>query len=180
MMRTILATALASVLVLSGCGNKEDEQAKASISDYFTQQQSGQQGASMKEKDANCIADGMVEDIGVDQLKKYKILKEDGTFNKSATNFKMSKDDSEVMADAFLKCTDVIKTMKSQIAKDPAAQNPEAKKCFEETLTEDKVRGMLVANFSGDQESAGQFQSELMKCAAAGQPTQTPTPKPKK
>ncbi|HLN76229.1 MAG TPA: hypothetical protein VK204_04235 [Nocardioidaceae bacterium] len=180
MKRTILATMLASALVLSGCGNKEDEQAKASISDYFTQQQAGQQGASMKKKEADCLASGMVDDIGVEQLKKYKILKEDGSFNKEAQGFTMSKDDSEVMADAFLKCTDTIKTMKAQIASDPSAQTPEAKKCFAETLTEDKVRSMLVANFSGDQKKATEFQSELMKCAAAGQPapSQAPSPAP--
>lgn len=169
MKRTILAAALASALILSGCGNNEDEQAKTAITNYFTHQ-SGQQ-APMKKKDATCLADGMVKGIGVDQLKKYHVLKEDASFNKNIKNFKMSKDDSQTLADTFMKCTNVVETMKTQAAASPAGQTPEGKQCFEATLTEDKVRAMLVASFSGDRQQATQFQSELMKCASAGAPT---------
>ena len=176
MKRTVLSALLASVLVLSGCGSSEDDDAKTAISDYFSQQQANQQGAAMKEKEADCLAEGMVDDIGVDQLKEYKILNDDGSFNKKVQSFEMSQDDAEVMADSFLSCTDTVEQMKTQVESAPNAESPEAQKCFEETLTEENVRSMMVASFSGDQEKAGEFQNELMQCAAAGMPTPAPTP----
>lgn len=182
MKRSILAALTASVLVLSGCGSNEDEEAKTAISDYFQQQQQtagGQQAPAMKKKDAECLADGMVDGIGVDHLKDYKILNEDNSFNKKVSNFEMSQDDAEVMADSFLDCTDTMKQMQDQIAAG-AGQSPEAKKCFEDALTREKVRSMFVANFSGDQKKAGELQGELMKCSSlvAGAPSQAPSESP--
>jgi hypothetical protein len=176
MKRSILSVALASLLVLSACGSNEDEQAKSSISDYMAKQQPGQQ-ASMKKKDADCIADGMVDGIGVDQLKKYKVLNDDASFNNDVKGLKMSKDDSEVLADTYMKCTDVVKSFKTQAASTPAGQTAEGKKCLDETVTEDNIRTMLVASFSGDQQSAMKFQTDLMKCSTAGAPS--PSAKPK-
>lgn len=181
MKRTVLPALLASVLVLSGCGASEDDEAKTAISDYFTEQ-GGQQGAAMKEKEADCLADGMVDDIGVDQLKEYKILNDDGSFNKEIQSFEMSEEDAEVMADSFLECTDTLEQMKSQIESAPSAGSPEAQECFDELLSEDNVRSMLAASFSGDQEKANEFQTELMECASAGMPApgSSPTPAPDK
>ncbi|HSE08136.1 MAG TPA: hypothetical protein VLB29_05680 [Nocardioidaceae bacterium] len=178
MKRTVLPALLASVLVLSGCGNSGDDEAKTAISDYFSQQQGGQQGSSLKEGQADCVAGQMVDDIGVDQLKEYKVLNDDGSFNEKIQGFEMSQEDAEVMANAFLTCTDTLDQMRSQIESAPQASSPEAKKCFDELLNEENIRSMMVASFSGDQEKAAEFQQELMGCAAAGMPSPDSTPSP--
>jgi hypothetical protein len=178
MKRTVLPALLASVLVLSGCGNSEDDEAKTAISDYFTQQQGGQQGATMKKGEADCLAGRMVDDIGVDQLKEYEVLNDDGSFNEKIQGFEMSEEDAEVMAEGFLTCTDTLESMRSQVESAPTASSPEGKKCFDELLTEENVKSMMVASFSGDKEKAAEFQQELMGCATAGMPTPGATPSP--
>lgn len=178
MKRTVLPALLASVLVLSGCGNSEDDEAKTAIADYFTTEQSGQQASAMKKDQADCVAGRMVDDIGVDQLKEYKVLNDDGSFNEKIQGFEMSEEDAEVMADAFLTCTDTLESMKKQVAAAPSASSPEGKACFDELLTEENVKSMMVASFSGDQEKATEFQQDLMGCATAGMPTPGATPSP--
>ncbi len=174
MKRSILAALVASVLVLSGCGSNEDEEAKTAISDYLMEQQANQQMISLKDKEADCISDGMVDGIGVDKLKEYGFLNEDGSVNKDAKTPEMSKGDAKVMVDSMFDCTDVMKTMQAELAKSMGDQPPAVKKCFDEELTEDAVRGMLEATFAGDQEQAGQeLMGPLMKCAtgASGLPS---------
>ena len=172
MKRTILAAVLASALVLTGCGNNEDEQAKTAISKYLVEQQSDAQVVTLKKKDADCISDGMVEGIGVDQLKKYGFLNEDGTVNKDAKSLKMSKEDSKTMVDSMFDCTDVMATVKDRLASQMGTQSAEVKKCVDDAVTEKAVRAMLEASFAGDQATASKALIEpLTKCAMAGQPT---------
>jgi hypothetical protein len=169
MKRSILSVALASVLVLSGCGTSEDDEAKDSISTYLMKQQASGQMVALKQGEADCISDGMVEGVGVDQLKEYGFLNDDGTVNEKAETPKMSKDDSTSMVDSMFRCTDVMKTIKTQLGKSMGEQPPAVKECFDENLTEDAVRAMLVATFQGDQDKAGQaLLGPLMQCTSAG------------
>lgn|SRR5512139_2116972 len=174
MKRSILSALLASVLVLSGCGSSEDEEAKTAISDYLMKQQANRQMIQLKEKEADCISDGMVDGIGVDQLKEYGFLNEDGSVNKDAKTPKMSAEDSKTMVNSMFDCTDVMATMKAELAKSMGDQPAEVKECFDKELTEGAVRGMLEATFAGDQQKAGQeLMGPLMKCAtgASGLPS---------
>lgn len=167
MKRSILSAALASLLVLGACGANEDEQAKSSISSYLMKQQANDKMISLKKSEADCISGGMVDGIGVDQLKKYGFLKDDGTVNAKAQTPKMSKADSKTMVDSMFRCTDVMKTMQHQLTTSMGDQPAEVKKCFQEALTEDAVRGMLVASLSGNQNQASQqLLGPLMKCAS--------------
>ena len=169
MKRSILAAVLASALVLSGCGADEDEEAKTAISDYLMKQQDNAQMISLQQEEADCISDGMVDGIGVDQLKEYGFLKEDGSVNQSVETPEMSKEDAKTMVGSMFDCTDVMTTMREQLSKSMGEQPAEVKECFDEALTEEAVRAMLVANLSGDQEKAGQeLIGPLMKGATGG------------
>jgi len=169
MKRTVLSALLASVLVLSGCGASEDDEAKTAISDYLMEQQADDQMITLEEGEADCISEGMVDGIGVDKLKEYGFLKEDGTVNENAETPEMSEGDAETMVDSMFDCTDVMATMQDELAKSMGDQPAEVKDCFEEALTEEAVRDMLVATFAGNQDEAGKaLMGPLMECATAG------------
>jgi hypothetical protein len=169
MKRTILSAAVASLLVLSACAANEEEEAKESISAYLMEQQNESQMISLNEEEADCISEDMVDGIGVDQLKEYGLLKEDGTVAKNAEAGPMKEEDAEVMVDAMFECTDVMATIKEELAASMGQQSDEVKQCFDDALTEEAVRGMLVATFTGDQERANQeLVGPLMACAQGG------------
>ena len=169
MKRTVLSALLASVLVLSGCGNSEDDEAKTAISDYLMEQQANQQMIQLEQSEADCISGGMVDGIGVDKLTEYGFLNEDGSVNKNAETPKMEQEDAETMVSSMFDCTDVMATMKDELAKSMGDQPAEVKDCFEEALTEEAVRDMLVATFEGNQDEAGKaLMGPLMECATPG------------
>jgi len=169
MKRSILAAVLASALVLSGCGADEDEEAKTAISDYLMKQQDNAQMISLEQEEADCISDGMVDGIGVEKLKEYGFLKEDGSVNESVETPEMSEGDAKTMVDSMFDCTDVMTTMREELSKSMGEQPAEVQECFDEALTEEAVRTMLAANLSGDQEKAQQeLLGPLMKCATGG------------
>lgn len=170
MKRTILSTVLASLLVLSGCGGGEEDEAKTAISDYLMEQQDDAQMITLKEGEADCIAGDMVDGIGVDKLKEYGFLNEDGSVNKDSKQTpEMSKGDSEVMVDAMFGCTDVMDTMRNELATAMGSATPEMQECFEKALSEEMVRSVLVATFSGDEAAAQQeLMGPLGECITGG------------
>ena len=135
MKRSILPALLAAVLVLSGCGASEDDEAKTAISDYLMEQQADDQMITLEQGEADCISEGMVDGIGVDKLKEYGFLKEDGTVNENAETPEMAQGDAETMVDSMFDCTDVMATMQDELAKSMGDQPAEVKDCFEEALT---------------------------------------------
>lgn len=171
MRRTILSAVLASVLVLSGCGESEEDKAKTELSSYLIDQQKESQMVDLKKDESDCIADGMVDGIGVDQLKEYGLLNEDATVNKDAETPKMSQKDAEVMVDSMFECTDVMATMQEQLSSAAGGQTPEVRTCLEDALDEEVVRGVLVGTFTGEQEQAQQdLMAALGACLAPGTP----------
>jgi hypothetical protein len=170
MKRTALAAALASALVLGGCGGADEEdRAKESISVYLVEQQAEGQMVSLDEEGADCIADAMVEGIGVDQLQDYGLVDEDGEVLEDARTTAMEREDAEVMVDAVFDCTDVMTTMEEELATATGGQTPEVRECLQDTLTEDLVREALVENFSGNEQEAQQrLMAPLAECITGG------------
>lgn len=171
MKRTVLSLSLASVLVLSGCGGgSEDAEAKKAISTYLMDQQQEQEVLALEQGEADCISEDMVDGIGVEKLKEYGFLNEDGTVNEDdSTDPEMAQGDAEVMVDAIFDCADVMTTVRDEMTKSMGDVTPEMKECFDEALSDDLVRGMLVASFTGKEDQATQELTEpLMKCALGG------------
>lgn len=175
MKRTVLAVALSSILLVSACaGGGEDQEAKDNIAASLMDQQSEADMMTLEQKDADCIAEDMVDGIGVDQLTEYGFLKKDGSVNDELGDLTMSQEDAETMADSMFECTDAMEEVQKQLETSLGKQDPAVKKCFDEALTEDVVRGMLVATFTGDQDSeaAQKLVAPIMECATQGGGTQ--------
>ena len=82
---------------------------------------------SMSQKDADCIGNGLVDKIGVEQLQTYKLLDKNLKTNDSVTNAKMSAKDAGSASDVLFGCTDVQGMMKQAITKSgnlPPAVSP--------------------------------------------------------
>lgn len=170
MNRPLLAATLTLTVLLGGCvGDDEEAKAKTAISEHLMEEQEDQQMIAMEQQEADCISEGMVDGIGVDKLKEYGFLNEDATVNKDVETPTMSQGDAEVMVDSMFECTDVMATMKKELAGATGGQSPEMQACFEEALTEDLVRTVLVATFAGDEQKAQEeLTGPLGKCMTDG------------
>jgi uncharacterized protein with LGFP repeats len=174
MRRTLAATAIAALtLALSACGggSEDDETAAKAISDSIMNEQDGG-GATdvfaMKRSEADCIGDGFVDEIGVEQLQEYGFITED-LKAEPMTSVKMETADAEAATGVLFDCADVTELMSEAMA---AGQQVDKKtrECLEEVLTEDKLRTMFTLMFSGKQDQANQeVVRPLMECAAPAQ-----------
>lgn len=169
MSKTVLALLLAALLGLAGCGGGTEETAKSSIADSLMKQQPDQPAAkmlSLERDEAECIADGMVDGIGVDQLQEYGMLTEEGTVDQSVGDVKLSRKDAETLTDAMFSCTDVRQMVRKSLAKEMGDQDKAVRACVDKVLTEDALRSMFVAVFSGNSDDASkELVGPLMNCA---------------
>ena len=175
MKRTLLALTSVAVLALSGCGGdgagsgggglSSDEQTVAdNLSKTLREEEGGT--ISVSQKEADCIGEDMATGVGVEKLQEYGIVKDDLSINKNPNEVTMSTGDAETAADAFLGCTDVQAMIDQGIGEQLAGQPPAVKKCFEEALTDERVRSILVGTFSGKQQQAQQeLVKPVMECA---------------
>ena len=169
-MKKTLAALVVAVLpfTLSSCGSNEDAEASKALSASIMKSQKESDNASqffsLKQKDADCIGDGLVEKIGTDQLKEYKLLTDDLKANKDVTSTKISTDDAESATDVLFECTDVPGMMQKAVA--DTGQIPAAMKdCVNKALNEDNLRSMFTKVFSGkEQEAQKELIQPMMKC----------------
>ena len=170
MNRPLLAAVLATTVLLAGCaGDDEEARAQTAISEHLMTEQEDQQMIAMEQEEADCISEGMVDGIGVDELKEYGFLNDDATVNQDVETPTMSQGDAEVMVDSMFECTDVMATMKEELAKATGGQTPEMQACFDEALTEDLVRTVLVATFAGEEQKAQEeLTGPLGECMTGG------------
>lgn len=162
-----IAVLVALAATLSACGGGgDDAKAADAISDSIvSDQNAGSDVMQVNREDADCIGDGLVDKIGTEQLQEYGLLTEDLKVDKQVTNVKFSTEDAKAATDTLFDCTDVM----GMISKSMPTQGMDeaTRKCIEDVLTEDAVRGMFVNMFSGKQDEASQALVEpMMKCAA--------------
>jgi len=174
-MKTILAAAAATMLALtlSSCGGNDDAEASQAISASIMKSQSSSgdsasQLLSLKKKEADCIGSGLVDKIGTDQLKQYKLLTKDNKAGQDVTQVKMSKGDAESATDVLFGCTDVPAMMKK--AMNSSGQVPaQMRSCVDKTLNEQALRGMFTNVFQGNEEQAKKdLITPMMRCAQSG------------
>lgn len=172
MKKTVLALTIAFMLALTGCGgggggaSSEDSKAADNISDFLVEQEEGQGVVDVPREDADCIADGMVDEIGVDQLEEYGFLEGDGKVAGDLDGMKMSTEDAEAMTNTMFDCTDVMAMMKESMAAQMGGQDPALEKCIDEVFTEDRTKALLTGLFSGKEAEVGkELQAPMMECA---------------
>lgn len=160
-----LAACALLLLPVAGCGgNGDDEKAARELSKSL---RADDNDLPVSKKQADCIADDMVENVGTEDLQKYGILDKDLKAKDEVGEVKMSKDDAEGAADAMMNCVDAQKLVVDAVG---TSLGEEAGKCLEDSLEDDAIREFFVGLFSGDQDEASKKLVEpMMKCAAENQ-----------
>ena len=179
MTRTLAVAAIVGLaLALTGCsasdsGSGADQQqgeAAQAISDSIMGEQDGatEDVFAMKRAEADCIGQGFVDDIGVEQLQEYGYLTED-LKAKPLTSVTMGTADAEAATSVLFDCADVLGLMEQAISTGQKL-DPKTQKCLHDVLTEDKLRSMFTLLFSGKHDQAGQeVIAPMMECAAPQQ-----------
>ena len=159
--RTIGAVAVLA-LALTSCGSDDDAASKA-ISESIMD--SSDDTFNLDQKQADCIGDGMVEEIGTDQLVEYGLITEDNKASDTIDSVKMSEGDAGSAADVMQDCADIKEVFTSAMGSDIPE---EAATCIDENLTDEVLHDFLVAVFMNDQEGGTQnLMTALQECMQA-------------
>ena len=148
--RTIGAVA-ALALSLTACGGGDDEQASKALSDSIME--SNDQTFEVTREQADCLGDGMVEEIGTDQLVEYGIITEELEAADGIEGVEMSQGDAESAADVMSGCADIKELFTGAMGDNIPA---EAQACIDENLTDEVLNKFLVAVFQNDMEGGQQ------------------------
>ncbi len=158
-----LAAAAAVLMTLSACGGGSGDEGKAKEAIAKELMTSGSSDFSFEQKDADCVAEGMVDKIGVEKLVDYGILTDNMSAEKAPSDVKLSDEDANAAADVFVGCMDVSQVIKDAMGTD---LSPEIADCLDKALTDDVLHDFMVAAFKGDDSSdamAG-LTEPLMQC----------------
>lgn len=160
--RTIGAVGVLA-LALAACGGTDDEAASKAIADSIMD--SNDETFEVTQKQADCVGEGMVDEIGADQLVEYGIITEDNKAGDGIESVKMSEDDAQAAADTMQDCADIKEIFTGAMGELPE----EAQTCIDEKLTDDVLNEFLVSVFMDDQEAGQQnLMTALTECMAAG------------
>lgn len=128
-------------------------------------------GSKVTAKQAQCIADGTVADVGLDRLQKYGIITKDLTVDSGVQGVKMTPADADELAKVFVSCIDSERLVEQQFlsgSKVSAAQ----KKCLRDVIDESATRQILSRSFQGQRpvDVYAGVRGELRGCARLGAP----------
>ena len=157
------AVLLAASSLLVGCGANDDETASKNIKASILKEDVA--GANLTEKQAGCLSDNIVEDIGVEQLKKYGLLDDELKVDEQLTDMELKEGDADSMANAFTTCVDAEELIEKQFSQTASSMTDEQLQCIKDLLTEEKVEQVLSLTFQGkSDEISGSLQGDLVKC----------------
>ena len=157
-----LGAVVVLALSLTACG-QDEEAASTAISDSIME--SNDQTFEVTQEEADCVGDGMVEEIGVDKLTEYGIITEDLKADGGIDSVEMSEGDAGSAADVMSDCADIKELFTSATSELPE----EAQQCVEENLSDEVLHDFLVAVFMNDQEGGQQdLMGALQECITAG------------
>lgn len=164
-MKKMTVTVLVTVsLLLTGCGASDDDKAKENIKASILEEDEIA-GTKVSDEDATCLSDGIVDEIGTDQLKEYELLNDDLEVESEVGNVKMEEGDADAMANVFVDCVEAEKMLEEQFSQMTGSLTPEQQDCMKEVLDEEKVKEIMSATFQGD--TAGMqssLQEDFMTC----------------
>ena len=158
-----LAVSLISVALLAGCGTSESDQAKAALKASFLKAvNDGTVPVSFDPSSAKCVADRMVDGIGVDRLKKYKLVKP----NADLSNLNMSVADATTLSTSLIDCAPnngVLTYFRSKLDEGLGAKGtPAVRQCANQVITRAVAVKLLVSIYVGGGSGAIQnFQTSV-------------------
>jgi len=169
-MRAAVLVTVVLLLGLTSCGGDDAEAASAISGSVMKAQQSPSsvvgQLLRLDRAGADCLGKGLVDKIGVDQLKAYHLLTTD-LHPTDVETVSMSKGDAEATTAVLFGCTDVSAMIRRILgrAKAPTA----VKTCVSTALDDRTLRSMFTALFRGEEEQA---KTDLVRktstCASLG------------
>jgi mevalonate kinase len=184
-MKKTAAVLCAALLALTACGGDEEsepqaeetvsaedtkakESIKASVLDNATEVVGG---ASLTEEQADCFADGLVDDVGVEKLQEYNLIDENYEMTEDAQPTDMSQEDAEATAAVVTGCVDVKGLIQEQIDADAGTQlTEEQAECISGASDEETIEAGLAATFQGIEQNNPLEESmgDLMACVMGG------------
>ncbi|GAA1940985.1 hypothetical protein [Nocardioides marmoribigeumensis] len=149
--------------LLAGCGTNDDETAAKNIKASILKEQVA--GADLTGRQAGCLADNIVDKIGVDQLKKYGLLDKDLKVDDKLTDVKLKKDDADAMAASFTGCVDAEGLIEKQFSQAASGMSDKQQQCIKDVLTKDRVEKILSLTFQGKSSQIQEdLRPDLVKC----------------
>lgn len=147
------AIVLAAIVpfALAACGNSDATHAKASLKATLLSNANASGSHNLSDAQATCLADGVVNTIGVKQLQADKILDaKANAIEHSLNNNTLPQADATKFADTYLGCTDhgaaATAALKSALE---AGATDTTKTCIESKVTAAVVRDFMIAGFTG-------------------------------
>jgi hypothetical protein len=169
-----LGVALLTVLMLAlgACGSQDDDKASKAISDSIMKQQKSTSGSeqsffSMTRKDADCVGDGLVDEIGSDELQKYGLLTKDKKNMNSLNEVKMPAADAKSATAVFFRCADIVGMMKKAISRTGNLPK-QMQACINKAITEKNLRPFFEATLQGKTAEAQKMLTGPMSTCAVG------------
>ena len=158
-----VAVLVATSSLLAGCGSNDDETAAKNIKASILKEDVA--GASLTDKQAGCLADDIVDKIGVDQLKKYGLLNDKLAVDDQITDVKLKTKDADAMAASFTDCVNAEELIEKQFSQAASGMNTKQQQCIKDVLTKDKVEQILSLTFQGKQDQIqSDLRTDLVKC----------------
>jgi hypothetical protein len=159
--RTIGVAAVLA-LALTSCGNDDEAASKAIAAGVMD---SNDDTFKVTQEQADCLGDGMVDEIGTDQLVEYGLITEDMKQSEGIDSVEMSDADAESAAGVMQECADIKKIFTDAMG---TGMPEEAATCVDEKLTDEVINDFLVAVFQNDQEAGTQgLMTALQECMQA-------------
>lgn len=158
----LVAGGLALALSLTACGQDDDAEAAEAISANMMQE--SDDGFTVDQGQADCVGEGMVEEIGVDQLQEYGMLTDDLQVNDSLGEVTMEETDADSAAEVVVGCVDAQAMLAEQLSAD-GTLTEQQQQCISEALDDDAVTMMFSLIFQGkEDEATSDLMGPLMSC----------------
>ena len=183
-MRKTVAVLCAAMFALTACGGggdepteaerqatQQDDEAKENIKSSLLEQSENLAGTKVTDEQAGCVADGMVDDVGVEKLQESKLLDEDLNIREDTGDVKMEQGDASALAGVFVDCVDMEKVLEEQLASGPAADQltKEQRDCLTDAVDAEVIEKALADTFQGKEANpAEDLQADLLACVTGG------------
>ena len=150
-------------LSLTACGGGGDEaQAAEAISASMMEQD--EESFAVDQDQADCVGEGMVDEIGVDQLQDYGMLTDDLEVDDTVGEVTMSEEDADAAAEVFVGCVDAAEMFTEEIAADDEL-TAEQQECIGEVMDEETLTELFSMMFQGkEDEGMNDLVGPLMAC----------------
>ncbi|WP_134772975.1 hypothetical protein [Ornithinimicrobium flavum] len=147
----IVAGALALSVPLAACGGDEEAQAAEAISTSMMEE--SDEEFPVAQDEADCVGEGLVDRVGVEQLQEYGMLTDDLQVDDSVSDVTMEEADADAAAEVFVGCVDAQAMLIEQMGQD-GTMTEEQQECVAEAFDDETLTGMFSLIFQGKEDEA--------------------------